>query len=166
MWGSSSKSKKRRKTVKIQTLIGQHTELEGDVRFSGGLHVDGVIKGNVVAEPDSNAMLTLSEHGTIEGDVRVQNIVLNGTVEGDVYAEERIELDACAQVTGNVYYNLIEMAIGAEVNGNLVHRVDRGPEPGRLTVDEPSPARKPAPQVEPPAADTPSAVDEPDFAER
>ena len=139
MWGNSNKPQKRRKTVKIQTLIGQHTEIRGDVHFSGGLHVDGVIKGNVVAEPDSNSMLTLSEHGTIEGEVRVQNVVLNGTVLGDVHAEERIELDACSRVTGNVFYNLIEMAIGAEVNGNLVHRIERGPEPGRLTVDD-SPA--------------------------
>ncbi|GAB6042745.1 bactofilin family protein [Endothiovibrio diazotrophicus] len=145
MWGSS-KRQKRRKTVKIQTLIGQHTELQGDVRFSGGLHVDGVIKGNVLAEPDSNAMLTLSEHGTIEGEVRVQNIVLNGSVIGDVYAEERIELDTCSRVTGNVYYNLIEMAIGAEVNGNLVHQAGAGAkEPGRLTVDPPKPVEMPKP---------------------
>ena len=156
MWGNSNKRPKRRKTVKIQTLIGQHTELQGDVRFSGGLHVDGVIKGNVIAENDSNSMLTLSEHGTIEGEVRVHNIVLNGTVEGDVYAEERIELDACSRVTGNVYYNLIEMAIGAEVNGNLVHRVG-GPEPSRLTMDPPKKA------VEPPP---PPVSDEPEFAER
>lgn len=122
MWGNKDSRNKKRKTVKIQTLIGQHTELRGDVHFSGGLHVDGTIKGNVVAQEGSGSMLTLSEHGTIEGEVKVQNIVLNGTVIGDVHAEERIELDACAKVTGNVYYHLIEMAIGAEVNGNLVHR--------------------------------------------
>ena len=124
MW--SSDKRKRRKTVKIQTLIGQHTQMHGDVRFSGGLHVDGTIKGNVIADDGSGSMLTLSEHGTIEGEVRVQNIVLNGTVIGDVYADERIELDSSARVTGNVFYNLIEMSMGAEVNGNLVHRPEGG----------------------------------------
>jgi len=124
MW--SSDKRKKRKTVKIQTLIGQHTQMHGDVRFSGGLHVDGTIKGNVIADEGSGSMLTLSEHGTIEGEVRVQNIVLNGTVIGDVYAEERIELDSSARVTGNVFYNLIEMSMGAEVNGSLVHRPEGG----------------------------------------
>lgn len=118
MWGQ------RKKTAvgKIDTLIGEHTEISGDVRFSGGLHVDGTIKGNVVASSDTDAVLMLSEHGRVEGEVRVPNVVLNGTVIGDVHASERIELAAKARVNGNVFYNLIEMAMGAEVNGNLVHR--------------------------------------------
>jgi len=67
-------------------------------------------------------VLTVSEKGRIEGDVQVPNLELNGAVEGDVHASERVELASHAKVTGNVYYNLIEMAMGAEVNGNLVHR--------------------------------------------
>lgn len=112
-----------KKTVvgKIDTLIGQHTEISGDLCFSGGLHIDGAVKGNVIAG-DQDAVLMLSEHGRIEGDVRVSNVVLNGAVTGDVHATGRIELAAKARVKGNVYYNLIEMAMGAEVNGNLVHR--------------------------------------------
>lgn len=118
MWGQ------RKKTVvgKIDTLIGRHTEIIGEVRFSGGLHIDGVIKGNVVAIGEADAALTLSEHGRIEGEVRVPNIMLNGVVNGDVHASGRVELAAKARITGNVYYNLFEMALGAEVNGNLVHR--------------------------------------------
>ena len=119
MWGQSKKSG----TAKIDTLIGQNTEIIGDVRFSGGLHVDGAIKGNVIAGNDADAMLMVSEHGRIEGEVRVPNVVLNGSVTGDVHVSERIELANQAKVTGNVYYNLIEMAMGAEVNGNLVHQV-------------------------------------------
>ncbi|MFN2308415.1 MAG: polymer-forming cytoskeletal protein [Gammaproteobacteria bacterium] len=115
MWGQGKKAV----TGKIDTLIGQGTEISGDVRFNGGLHVEGTIKGNVVASGE--AVLMLSEHGRIEGDVRVPNIVLNGAVTGDVHAAERIELASRARVTGNVYYNLLEMAMGAEVNGNLVH---------------------------------------------
>ncbi|GMQ84418.1 MAG: polymer-forming cytoskeletal protein [Gammaproteobacteria bacterium] len=108
----------------IDTVIGSQTRLEGDIRFSGGLHVDGTIKGNLVAEPGTETVLTVSEQGRIEGDVRVPNLVLNGAVQGDVYASERVELASHAKVTGNVYYNLIEMAMGAEVNGNLVHRAE------------------------------------------
>jgi cytoskeletal protein CcmA (bactofilin family) len=114
-------NRKRIRTTKIDTLIGHNSEMLGDVRFSGGLHVDGTIKGNVVAEEDASSVLTLSESGTIEGEVRVSNVVLNGTVIGDVHARQHIELAPNARITGNVYYRLIEMAMGAEVNGNLVH---------------------------------------------
>lgn len=123
---------KKRKTAKIDSLIGQNTEMQGDVVFSGGLHVDGRVKGNVMAK-DKESLLTISDQGVIEGEVRVANIVLNGQVIGDVYAEERIELATQARVVGNVYYSLIEMAIGAEVNGKLVHRGEPDKEKPALT---------------------------------
>lgn len=116
------------KSTKIDTLIGQNSELHGDVMFSGGLHVDGVIKGNIFAESGSGSILSVSERGLIEGEVKVPNIMLNGSVKGDVHAAEHIELAEKARVTGNVYYKLIEMMRGAEVNGNLVHRAEGEPE--------------------------------------
>ena len=119
MW---SNKKKPKQTAQIDSLIGQNTEIKGDVVFSGGLHVDGVIKGGVIAEQGNDSVLTLSERGTIEGEVRVPNVVINGTIIGDVHASGHVELAAQAKVHGNVYYSLIEMAMGAEVNGNLVHR--------------------------------------------
>jgi cytoskeletal protein CcmA (bactofilin family) len=115
---------KKSASARIDTIIGQHTHLQGDVRFTGGLHVDGNITGNVVAEGGTDAVLTVSELGRIEGEVRVPNLVLNGTVVGDVHAGEHVELAPQAKVTGNVFYRLIEMAMGAEVNGNLVHQAD------------------------------------------
>lgn len=126
MWGSS-KNKRAKGTAKIDSLIGQNTEVRGDVVFSGGLHIDGTVKGNVLAHEEGAAsVLTLSERGRIEGEVRVPSVVLNGTVVGDVHASEHIELATEARVTGNVYYALIEMAMGAEVNGSLVHRATSG----------------------------------------
>lgn len=115
------KRKKNRRNGQIDSLIGSGTELHGDVYFCDGLHIDGVVKGNVIARGE-NAMLTMSEGGRIEGNVRVHTIILNGQVVGDVYASQHIELASAARVTGNVYYNLIELAMGAEVNGNLVHQ--------------------------------------------
>lgn len=128
MWGNNRK----RRTTRIDTLIGQHTEVLGDIRFSGGLHIDGTIKGNVIAEHESRSMLSLSEQGTIEGEVNVPFVVLNGVVIGDVHGGEHVDLAAKARVTGNVYYNLIEMAIGAEVNGKLVHMQERVDSPMAL----------------------------------
>ena len=117
MWSRNRK----KKATRIDTLVGQATEITGDVKFTGGLHVDGTIKGNVFAENDGHSMLSLSEQGTIEGEVKVPFVVVNGVVIGDVHGREHVELQSKARVAGNVYYNLIEMAIGAEVNGKLVH---------------------------------------------
>ena len=113
MWGSNHK----RRATRIDTLIGPNTILLGDIQLNGGLHVDGTIRGSVVADNDGSSMLSLSEQGTIEGEVNVPYVVINGEVVGDVHSGENIELASKARVTGTVYYNLIEMAIGAEVNG-------------------------------------------------
>ncbi len=128
--------KKNRRNTQIDSLIGGGTELHGNVHFKDGLHIDGVVKGNVIAEGD-NSTLTMSEQGRIEGEVRVHNIVLNGEVIGDVHALQHIELAPAARVMGNVYYNLIEMAMGAEVNGKLVHQTDKPAENQPATsIDE------------------------------
>lgn len=114
--------KKSKKSAKIDSLIGNNTEIQGDIIFNGGLHIDGVVKGNVIAAEEGESLLTLSEDGLVEGEVRVPYVILNGSVVGDVYTSQRVELAANAKVSGNVYYTLIEMAIGAAVNGQLVHR--------------------------------------------
>lgn len=121
MWGQNKKPKQ---TAHIDSLIGQNTEIHGDVIFSGGLHVDGTVKGSVLADKGEDSVLTLSERGTIEGEVKVPNVVVNGSVIGDVHATGHVELAAKARVHGNVYYSLIEMAMGAEVNGKLMHQAE------------------------------------------
>jgi len=113
--------KKKFSSARIDTLIGKNTIITGDLVFSGGLHVDGKIIGNVIAEEESMAVLILSENGSIEGEVKVPNMVLNGKIVGDVFGSNRVELASKSRINGSVYYNLIEMAIGAEVNGGLVH---------------------------------------------
>ena len=124
--------KKGFSAARIDTLVGQGTEINGDLVFSGGLHVDGKIKGNVIAEEGSTAILILSEFGRIEGEVKVPNMVLNGEIEGDVYGSTRVELAPKSRIKGSVYYNLIEMSIGAEVNGGLVHQPQGSQLPKRL----------------------------------
>ena len=131
---------RKKRTARIDSLIGQNTEIHGDIVFTGGLHVDGKVIGNVEAT-DPGSLLTISDQGPIEGEVKIPNIILNGQVIGDVHATERVELAAQARVNGNVFYNLIEMAIGAEVNGKLVHRsgtekpkLEHMPENGKETA--------------------------------
>jgi len=108
----------------IDTLVGINSRVNGDLFFEGGCHVDGTVKGDITADPDSNSALSISEDALVEGGVAVPFVMLNGIVRGDVFANQRVELGPTARVIGNVYYNLIEMAIGAEINGKLIHQPD------------------------------------------
>lgn len=119
------KSKKTR-TARVDTVIGKTTSIKGDLNFDGSLHVEGTIVGNVKSQSDENATLVLDEDGMIEGEIDVANIIINGTVQGDIHARGHAELMARARIKGTVYYNLIEMAVGSEVNGNLVHTKEEG----------------------------------------
>ncbi len=113
--------KKRIRMPRVTTIIGEGTTIKGDILFTGGLHIDGCVQGDIVAEPDRESGLIVSGSGRVEGEIRVHIVVLNGEVVGDVYASRAVELAAEACVNGNVYYNMLEMALGASVNGHLVH---------------------------------------------
>lgn len=112
--------RKQTKQPKIETLIGAKTRINGDVDFTGGFHLDGFINGNV--KGDAGAVLSVSEQGCIEGSVAVPRVVLNGVVKGDIEASDRVELGPKARVLGNVVYTTIETAVGAQINGKLIHK--------------------------------------------
>ncbi|MBZ4200900.1 MAG: polymer-forming cytoskeletal protein [Methylotenera sp.] len=105
----------------IDTLIGADTRVEGDIHFTGGLRVDGQIKGNVTEAADQASTLILSEHGSIEGSVTASKIVINGKVIGNVKAAQFIELQAKASIKGDVNYKSLEMHTGAVIEGKLVY---------------------------------------------
>jgi cytoskeletal protein CcmA (bactofilin family) len=140
------KNKRRFRPPRFGTVIGSDTVIRGDVEFAGGLHLDGHIQGNVTSrDGDEAATLTVSDTGQIEGDVAVANIILNGMVHGDVQASGRVELADQARVAGRVCYRLLEMAMGAEVNGELVHADDAPdhevrPEAGETAGVQPRPS--------------------------
>lgn len=103
------------------TLISKDSEIVGDINFSGDLEIQGVVKGNIVAKPDSNASVRVVEGGQVIGEIHAPKIIINGSISGDVHCSDHVELAAQAKVEGNVNYNLIEMVKGAQVNGNLVY---------------------------------------------
>ena len=126
MFGSNKENNKssKIKSSKIDTLVGQGVEVNGDIKFQGGLHLDGVVNGNIcTADNAEGTVLVISDHGRVEGDVYVAYAVINGEVIGNVYASEKLELSAKARISGNVEYNLLEMASGAEINGQMLHVV-------------------------------------------
>lgn len=121
----------------IDTLIGAKAEVKGDVSFSGGLRIDGKIKGNIVAKGQGNSTLVLSEQAEVVGNVNVPHMIVNGRIRGNVNCSERIELQGKAEIIGDVHYKVIEMALGAAINGNLVHDSGHGVEKGALAKLKP-----------------------------
>ena len=105
----------------VDTLIGAQVTIRGDIEFSGGLYVEGRVVGKVVAAEGEPAVLMLAETGRIEGEVRAPVVMLDGRMDGDVHAAERIELASRARVQGNVHYKVVEMSAGAQLTGRLVH---------------------------------------------
>ena len=128
--------KKQAKKPEIETLIGAGTRVTGDIAFRGGMHVDGEVRGNVVGQTEGATLCSLAGNGRIEGSVEASEVIVNGTVEGDVIARDRVELGPTARVTGNVIYGLVQMAVGAEVNGKVIHRPTATPV---IPPDEPRP---------------------------
>jgi cytoskeletal protein CcmA (bactofilin family) len=120
MFGNGDK-KSPRNGHALETLVGPHAVIRGDISFSGGLYVEGTIHGKVIAEDGAEAVLTIADKGVIEGEVRAPVVVINGRMTGDVHATDRIELAANARVNGNIHYKVVEMAAGAMVTGRLIH---------------------------------------------
>lgn len=112
----------------IDCLIGAGTAIRGDVRFRGGLRVDGEVLGSVIAEDGEPSMLVLSENARIEGAVRAAHLVVNGTIVGPVQADQLLELQPKAKVSGEIRYRAIEMHHGAVLDGSMSHIEDGRPD--------------------------------------
>jgi len=122
-------------TGTLETLIGKRTEFSGDITFNGGLRVDGKITGNVSASGSSETSLVISETGQVQGNVDVSNVVINGTVNGNVVSSGKVELQASARVNGDVHYRVIEMALGSAVNGSMVRATEPINHGSRISSD-------------------------------
>lgn len=105
----------------IDSLIGSATHIKGDVEFSGGLRVDGHVRGNVIAVKGEASTLVISESAKIEGEIHATHVVVNGTVIGPLEVTEFLELQPKARIIGNVNYKTIEIHLGATVDGKMEH---------------------------------------------
>jgi cytoskeletal protein CcmA (bactofilin family) len=137
MFGNGKRNGHGHAVAAITTLIAEGTMIRGDVEFAGGLHLDGFIEGAISAE-GADAVLTLSDKGRVTGEIRTSNAVINGTVRGDIVIGERLELASSARIEGNVYYKVLEMAAGAQVNGQMIYQPDP---PRQLSGPEAAPAQ-------------------------
>lgn len=128
MFGKKSNGDKH-----IASLIGAGSTLVGDLTFSGGLRIDGTVRGSVrCIGGEESGMLVISEQGVVEGEVRAAHLVVAGRINGPVHTTEVVELQPKARVNGDVHYRALEMHHGAIVEGRLVH--DSGAQEGRGNV--------------------------------
>lgn len=139
MFGNNSKPS----THHFDTLVSGKAEIVGDLHFSGGLHIDGKVFGNIIADDDSKAVVRISEKGVVVGEISAPHVIVNGQVSGDIHSCEHIELASRAAVKGNIFYNMIEMVMGSQVSGNLMHRYRGKPEnrpamPKNVTHEKPA----------------------------
>ena len=115
----SSKNISSTAPSKLDTLLGQNTSINGDVGFKGVLHLDGKICGSIVGEHNEDVLI-ITETGYVEGKIKVANLIINGTVKGDITSIGKIEVASKANIEGNVYYQNIEMETGSKINGQLI----------------------------------------------
>lgn len=125
MFGSKKKTSPKAKAGAADTLICKQTKIIGDINFTGVLYIDGHVIGDISSEELENSLLTIGTNGYVEGQINVPHIMILGKVKGDVHALEHVELMADSRIEGDVYYKLIEMAMGAEVNGQMLHSVEK-----------------------------------------
>jgi len=135
-----NRSKPAPPAAQTTSLIAIGTQIRGDVRFNGRLHVDGSVEGALHGE-GANAVLTLSGNAQVVGEIVAPHVVINGVVNGDVTASERLELASGARVEGNVYYKVMEMSAGAQINGKIVYRAESpkqlsGPQGASAAVED------------------------------
>jgi len=116
---------------RIDSLIGAGTVVHGDINFTGGLRIDGEVHGNVVSTNGEPSTLVISEQARVDGEIRVSHVVVNGTVNGPIAADDYLELQPKARIAGDVTYKTLEMHVGAIVQGRLNHA-----EPGSASVVE------------------------------
>lgn len=108
-----------KKQPAIRSLIGEGTVVQGELRFSDGLRIDGEVIGNVIANPANTSILVISEKAKVSGRVKAGHVIINGTVAGPVESDELLELQPKARIQGDVRYESLEMHQGATIDGEL-----------------------------------------------
>lgn len=129
------------------TLISRDTEIVGDIKFNGNLDIEGTVRGNIIAQTGKDAVVRIVDKGLVEGEIRAPSVIINGVIVGDVYSSKHLELASKARVQGNVHYTLVEMAIGAEVNGSLKHTAEAAAPAKRETKAAPKQSDSPLPET-------------------
>ncbi|HSV46060.1 MAG TPA: polymer-forming cytoskeletal protein [Ramlibacter sp.] len=103
----------------IKSLIAQGSRIEGNLKFTDGLRIDGEVVGNIRGGSEEPSILVISESALVQGEIDADHVIINGTVRGPVNARELLELQPKARIEGDVAYKALEMHQGAVISGQL-----------------------------------------------
>ena len=109
----------KRAQLPIKSLLAQGCRIEGQLRFSEGLRIDGEVVGDIRALPDQPSLVVISETAVVQGETHPDHIIIDGRVQGPVHALELLELQSQAHIEGDVSYRALEMHQGAVIAGQL-----------------------------------------------
>lgn len=109
----------KKKKLQFRSLIGEGTEVKGGIYFTEGLRVDGSVTGDIHANSDQDSLLLISQSARIVGKVNADKVIVNGLVQGPIYASELLEIQPNARIEGDVHYKALEMHQGATITGQL-----------------------------------------------
>jgi cytoskeletal protein CcmA (bactofilin family) len=109
----------KNKQPPIRTLIGEGTVIQGELRFTEGLRIDGEVHGDVLATGEGHSILVISEKARVLGKVKAAHVIINGSVAGPVHSDALLELQPKASIVGDVRYEVLEMHQGATIDGEL-----------------------------------------------
>lgn len=123
MWNKGKGKTDMQRFTGKTSLIAAGAAFRGDLEFQGAVQVDGKVLGNILT---GEGLVRVSVDGQVEGEVRAPHVVIDGEIIGDVYASQYVELGPRARVRGNLYYGLMEMARGAQVEGGLWPIMEQG----------------------------------------
>ena len=101
------------------TLIEVGTLIKGEIIFDNELFIMGEVEGDLNSDSDL-AKLIVSKTGKVQGEIRVPNVVINGTIVGNVRASENLEISGTARIFGDLHYSTIEIKGGSLITGRLV----------------------------------------------
>jgi cytoskeletal protein CcmA (bactofilin family) len=109
----------KKKQPPIRSLIAPGSDIQGNIKFTEGLRVDGEVHGDIRANDEQASLLVVSEAAVVVGEIHADHVIINGKVNGPVYAHELLELQPKAQIEGDVHYKALEMHQGAVISGQL-----------------------------------------------
>lgn len=97
-------------------VIGEGTEITGDIISSGDVRVDGVIKGKVM----SKSRFVLGASGRVEGDIQARNADISGSIKGNVEVQEILYLKSSGRINGDILTDKLVVESGGAFNGKCV----------------------------------------------
>ncbi|HKI61279.1 MAG TPA: polymer-forming cytoskeletal protein [Mariprofundaceae bacterium] len=118
----------------IDTLIGSHASFNGNLNFEGSVRIDGQFEGNIKSSKEGT--LIVSETALVKGEINVPNLLLHGTVRGNVRASKSIQIGPKGRLDGDLEYTMLTLSEGASVNGRC-NRIETKETTGKQPVKQP-----------------------------